>query len=147
VPAPPPGGGPCRPRGRTGRRLPADAPAGASGDAHADRRRPRRVLRGRDRGARALRLSAVRPPREPHCLGAGPRGGRRLRAPPHADVRLLGPAEAPLALVRGRHRFRLLAKSPRAFDLSAWLRGWLAKAPKRPANMRLDVDVDPQSFL
>jgi primosomal protein N' len=47
------------------------------------------------------------------------------------DVRLLGPAEAPLALIRGRHRFRLLAKSPRAFDLSAWLRTWMAAAPKR----------------
>ena len=68
-------------------------------------------------------------------------------APPSQDVRLLGPAEAPLAMVRGRHRFRLLAKSPRAFDLSAWLREWLAAAPKRPANMRLDVDVDRQSFL
>jgi primosomal protein N' (replication factor Y) len=44
---------------------------------------------------------------------------------------LLGPAEAPLALVRGRYRFRLLVKSPRAFDLSAYLREWLAAAPKR----------------
>jgi primosomal protein N' (replication factor Y) len=74
---------------------------------------------------------------------------RRLAslAPGHDDVRLLGPAEAPLALVRGRHRFRLLAKSPRTFDLSTWLRGWLSVAPKRHANMRLDVDIDPQSFL
>src|SRR5262245_8481160 len=74
---------------------------------------------------------------------------RRLAslAPSNEDVRLLGPAEAPLALVRGRHRLRLLAKSPRTFDLSTWLRGWLSAAPKRPANMRLDVDVDPQSFL
>ena len=68
-------------------------------------------------------------------------------APPHRDVRLLGPAEAPLAMLRGRHRFRLLAKSPRAFDLSAYLRDWLAAAPRRPASMRLEVDVDPQSFL
>jgi primosomal protein N' (replication factor Y) (superfamily II helicase) len=68
-------------------------------------------------------------------------------APHAADVRLLGPAEAPLALVRGRHRFRLLAKSPRAFDLSAWLRVWMGEAPKRSANIKVEVDVDPQSFL
>ena len=50
-------------------------------------------------------------------------------------------------MVRGRHRFRLLVKSPRAFDLSGYLREWLAAAPKRKGNLKLDVDVDPQSFL
>ena len=62
-------------------------------------------------------------------------------------VRLLGPAEAPLALVRGRYRFRLLVKAPRGFDLSAWLREWLSVAPKRKGNLKLEVDVDPMSFL
>ena len=59
--------------------------------------------------------------------------GRRLVAiaPRSNEVRVLGPAEAPLAVVRGRHRFRLLVKSPRGFDLSAYLREWLAAAPKR----------------
>ena len=74
---------------------------------------------------------------------------RRLAAAaPHIDeVRVLGPAEAPLAVVRGRHRFRLLVKSPRGFDLSGYLREWLARAPQRKGNIKLDVDVDPQSFL
>ena len=62
-------------------------------------------------------------------------------------MRVLGPAEAPLALVRGRHRFRLLVKSPRAFDLSAYLREWLAAAPKPKGDVRLEVDIDPMSFL
>jgi primosomal protein N' (replication factor Y) len=74
---------------------------------------------------------------------------RRLAAiaPYVEEVRVLGPAEAPLAVVRGRHRFRLLVKSPRSFDLSAYLREWLAAAPARKGNLKLDVDVDPQSFL
>jgi primosomal protein N' (replication factor Y) len=38
-------------------------------------------------------------------------------------------------------------KSPRGFDLSAYLREWLAAAPKRKGDVRLEVDVDPQSFL
>jgi primosomal protein N' (replication factor Y) (superfamily II helicase) len=75
--------------------------------------------------------------------------GRRLTAiaPRSNEVRVLGPAEAPLAVVRGRHRFRLLVKSPRGFDLSAYLREWLKAAPKRKGDVRLEVDVDPQSFL
>ncbi len=68
-------------------------------------------------------------------------------APIHDEVRVLGPAEAPLALVRGRHRLRLLIKAPRNFDLSAYLREWLAAAPKKHGAIKLDIDVDPQSFL
>ena len=68
-------------------------------------------------------------------------------APIHDDVRVLGPAEAPLAVVRGRYRFRLLVKSPRDFDLSAYLREWLAAAPKPKGTLKLEVDVDPQSFF
>jgi len=40
-----------------------------------------------------------------------------------------------------------LLKAPRAFDLSAYLRQWLAAAPKRKDNIKLDVDVDPVSFM
>ncbi len=68
-------------------------------------------------------------------------------APLHDEVRVLGPAEAPLALVRGRHRLRLLIKAPRNFDLSAYLREWLNAAPKKHGSIKLDIDVDPQSFL
>ncbi len=69
------------------------------------------------------------------------------RAAPQEAVRILGPADAPLALVRGRHRLRLLVKAPRGFDLSAYLRAWLASAPKPKGSIKLDIDVDPQSFL
>jgi primosomal protein N' (replication factor Y) len=68
-------------------------------------------------------------------------------APAHEEVRVLGPAEAPLAVVRGRYRFRLLVKSPRSFDLSAYLREWLASTPKSKGTLKLEVDVDPQSFF
>jgi primosomal protein N' (replication factor Y) (superfamily II helicase) len=76
-----------------------------------------------------------------------------VRAAPKVDgaagdsLRILGPAEAPLALIRGRHRLRLLVKSPRAFDLSAYLRQWLAVGPKPKGSVKLEIDVDPQSFL
>ena len=60
---------------------------------------------------------------------------------------MLGPAEAPLALVRGRHRFRILAKSTRGFDLPDYVRAWLAHAPQPKGSVRVIVDIDPQSFL
>ena len=69
------------------------------------------------------------------------------RAPPAEGVKLLGPAEAPMAIIRGRHRFRLLVKSARTFDLSHYLRQWLAGAPKPKGKLGLEIDVDPQSFL
>ncbi len=73
---------------------------------------------------------------------------RIAAAAPHDEaVRVLGPAEAPLAVVRGRYRFRILVKAPRNYDLSAYLREWMAKAPKKKGNIKLEVDVDPQSFL
>jgi primosomal protein N' (replication factor Y) len=74
--------------------------------------------------------------------------GRALAsaAPRDDNVRVLGPAEAPIAVVRGRHRFRLLAKSARNFDLSAYVREWLEGAPKRKGSVRIEIDVDPQSF-
>jgi primosomal protein N' (replication factor Y) len=67
-------------------------------------------------------------------------------APKDDGVRVLGPAEAPIAVVRGRHRFRILVKAPRAFDLSSYLRDWLSAAPKPKGNVKLEVDIDPQSF-
>ena len=68
-------------------------------------------------------------------------------APKDEGVRVLGPAEAPVAVVRGRHRFRILVKAPRAFDLSGYLRDWLSAAPKPKGNVKLEVDIDPQSFF
>ncbi len=68
-------------------------------------------------------------------------------APPEESVRLLGPAEAPLALIRGRYRFRLLAQSATSGVLHDWLRRWLVGSPKARGSVRVTVDVDPQSFL
>jgi primosomal protein N' (replication factor Y) (superfamily II helicase) len=62
-------------------------------------------------------------------------------------VSLLGPAEAPIALIRGRHRFRLLARAPREADLQGFLRTLIANGPKEKGGVRVGVDVDPVSFV
>ena len=68
-------------------------------------------------------------------------------ADPPPGVTVLGPAEAPLAMIRGRHRFRLLVKTERDVDLQAYLRAWLARCPKPRGSVKASIDVDPQSFL
>jgi len=68
-------------------------------------------------------------------------------APSAVGVTVLGPTEAPLAVIRGRHRFRLLVKSDRTTDLQAYLKRWFAASPNPRGNERVSVDIDPQSFL
>jgi primosomal protein N' (replication factor Y) len=68
---------------------------------------------------------------------AGPRG---------EGIAVLGPAPAPLAILRGRHRRRLLLKTRRDIAVQPLLRAWLAKVQPK-SGTRVDVDVDPMSFL
>ncbi len=66
---------------------------------------------------------------------------------PNAErLEVYGPADAPLALVRGRKRKRLLVRADRDVNLQAFLRAWLARV-KVPASVRLTIDVDPYNFL
>ena len=59
---------------------------------------------------------------------------------------MLGPAPAPLAVLRGRHRRRLLLRTRRDIPVQPLLRAWLAEVAVR-GSVRVDVDVDPVSFL
>jgi primosomal protein N' (replication factor Y) len=69
------------------------------------------------------------------------------RAAPHLPgVTVLGPAPAPLAILRGRHRRRFLVKAERTVNLQAVLREWLARV-RLAGAARLQVDIDPYSFL
>ena len=68
-------------------------------------------------------------------------------ATPNAEgVEVFGPADAPLALVRGRRRKRFLVRAERGVDLQGFLAAWRARA-KIPGSVRLTIDVDPYSFL
>jgi primosomal protein N' (replication factor Y) (superfamily II helicase) len=67
--------------------------------------------------------------------------------PRWAGLSLLGPAEAPIALIRGKYRFRLLVRGPRESDMQGFLRSMLANGPKERGSIRVGVDVDPMSFV
>ncbi len=68
------------------------------------------------------------------------------KAPAAEGVDVWGPAPAPLAVIRGRHRRRFLVRADRNVDLSAFMGAWMSRV-KVPSNVRVHVDVDPYSFL
>jgi len=71
----------------------------------------------------------------------------REAAPVCDHIEIFGPAEAPLALLRGRHRFRLLVHGRRDSDLQTYIQVLLANAPKPTGSTKVIIDIDPQSFL
>jgi primosomal protein N' (replication factor Y) len=67
-------------------------------------------------------------------------------APSVEGMAVFGPAPAPLAMLRGRHRQRLLVHARRTLDVQDVIRDWLATVDWS-AKVRVSVDVDPYSFL
>ena len=67
-------------------------------------------------------------------------------APKVEGMAVFGPAPAPLAMLRGRHRQRLLVHAARSLDVQDVIRDWLADVEWSP-KVRVSVDVDPYSFL
>ena len=67
-------------------------------------------------------------------------------APNGEGVTVYGPAPAPIAILRGRHRIRFLVTSSREVDLSSYMTAWLS-AMKLPSAVRVSADIDPYSFL
>ena len=70
-------------------------------------------------------------------------GGLRPDLP---DIAVLGPAPAPMALLRGRYRYRLLINARRSAELQRVIREWLSRFDF-PASVRVSVDIDPYSFV
>jgi primosomal protein N' (replication factor Y) len=67
-------------------------------------------------------------------------------APKAEGFAVYGPAPAPLAMLRGRHRHRLLIHTHRSVELQDIMREWLEKL-EWPRGVRVGVDVDPYSFV
>ena len=67
-------------------------------------------------------------------------------APNLPDVMVLGPAPAPLALLRGRYRYRLLINARRSAQVQDVIRAWLGQL-QFAQGVRVAVDIDPYSFV
>ncbi|MEL6258922.1 MAG: hypothetical protein AAFQ67_07695, partial [Pseudomonadota bacterium] len=70
-----------------------------------------------------------------------------IKTAPNAEgVDVLGPAPAPISILRGRHRRRFLIQAPKSVDLSAYMAAWRARL-KTPGGVRISIDIDPYTFL
>mgnify|MGYP000058134047 FL=1 len=67
-------------------------------------------------------------------------------APRSNDFIVMGPAVPPYAMLRGRHRRRLLLQASKNINLQKTIKGWLDTV-EVPSSVRLSIDIDPQSFL
>ncbi|HCP00835.1 MAG TPA: primosomal protein N' [Rhodospirillaceae bacterium] len=92
------------------------------------------------------RLAAVIVSSRDRDVADGVAGALARCAPDERGVRVLGPAPAPLALLRGRHRRRLLLKAEHDTPIQGLMRRWLSQV-KVPSSARVRVDIDPYSFL
>lgn len=68
------------------------------------------------------------------------------KIPVHGDISVLGPAPAPMALLRGKHRQRFLIKAAKNSKIQEFIKDWLNQS-KHQRNIRMYVDIDPQSFV
>jgi primosomal protein N' (replication factor Y) len=82
---------------------------------------------------------------DPAALETFARGMAEV-APNTEGVKIYGPADAPLGLIRGRRRKRFLVQAGRGVDLSAYMTAWRARV-RPPGAIRVAIDVDPYSFL
>lgn len=67
-------------------------------------------------------------------------------APRYDDMQVLGPAAAQMSLLRGQHRWRFLIKAGRGVHVQKVIESWVGPI-KQPSNIRLKIDIDPQSFF
>ena len=67
-------------------------------------------------------------------------------APRGEGIEVLGPAPAFMALLRGRHRYRLLLKTRRDIKPQSLVKEWLSRL-RVPSAVRMQIDVDPYSFF
>ena len=74
------------------------------------------------------------------------RTGEGMRLVNADGIDLFGPADAPLALVRGRKRKRFLIRAEKSVDLQGFLAAWRARI-RSTSTVRVAFDVDPYSFL
>lgn len=66
--------------------------------------------------------------------------------PQLADVRILGPSLAPIFMLRRRYRHRFVVIAPKSTNIQSVIKQWL-NTVKKPANIKIKIDVDPYNFF
>ncbi|MEM9600617.1 MAG: primosomal protein N' [Pseudomonadota bacterium] len=69
------------------------------------------------------------------------------RAPRADGIEILGPSEAPIARLRGLYRQRLFIQAEPVVNLSKYMTAWRARQKRLPSKYKIQIDIDPQSFM
>jgi primosomal protein N' (replication factor Y) len=70
-----------------------------------------------------------------------------MKAPRADGIEILGPSEAPIARLRGLYRWRLFIRAEPGVDLSKYMAVWRAHQKRLPTKYKIQIDIDPQSFV
>ena len=92
-----------------------------------------------------LRLSATRKETLLEYARQSAETARELNVRYKNTVEIIGPAESPLAKIKGRYRFQMMLKGTNAGVLHQFTQELLSKIPK--STVRVVVDVDPENFM
>ncbi len=83
----------------------------------------------------------------PNAILADEFARKVLQAHPSTDgIEILGPAEPPITILRGRHRRRFLIRAKQNKNLSAFMQSWRNRI-KIPPKTKMQIDIDPQGFM
>jgi primosomal protein N' (replication factor Y) (superfamily II helicase) len=88
-----------------------------------------------------------KPAAEAHARRLAQAGHLEIRALRAGEASLLGPADPPMALLRGKHRVRIILKVARSVNMQGLVRAMLREAGAPKGGARVDVDIDPFSFF
>ena len=69
-----------------------------------------------------------------------------MQAPKTEGIEILGPSEPPIGRLRGQFRRRILVQAEQTINLSAYMQAWRRKM-RLPAKIKMQIDIDPQSFM
>ena len=65
-----------------------------------------------------------------------------MRAPRVEGVEILGPAQAPMAVLRNQHRWRFLVRAPKNYPIQKYIQSWLGTL-ELPRHLKMHIDIDP----
>lgn len=69
-----------------------------------------------------------------------------MQAPKTEGIEILGPSEPPIGRLRGQFRRRVLVQAEQTINLSAYMQAWRKKM-RLPPKIKMQIDIDPQSFM
>lgn len=65
----------------------------------------------------------------------------------YKNIEILGPAQAPIAMLANKYRYRILIKANKNINIQSYLKNILNKIHRQTSKINVQIDIDPQSFF